>query len=168
MNYIFEKIIDFTLGHEVLPGPNGHRSNVSGDPGGRTVWGISERYHPQVVARLWDMSREESRIEAVEFYRVEYWDKLWNDIPAVMIYDSIPPPVQAFLFDSLVNPGARFTIPWRDKFLYERPRPWLSDLIAARIQYYLNRVQESPGKIKFLRGWCQRVVDLVYICLKMK
>ncbi len=54
------------LDHRAVNNPN--------DPGGRTVWGIAERFHPEEWA-----NGVPSRARAKVFYKTEYWDHIAGD-----------------------------------------------------------------------------------------
>lgn len=62
------------------------------DPGGRTMWGIAERSHPEA----W-RNGPPSKDEAIAIYRRQYWNAAGCD--------KFPWPVNLFVFDFAVNSG---------------------------------------------------------------
>lgn len=62
------------------------------DPGGKTVWGISERSHPAA----W-RNGPPTKAEAIEIYRRDYW--------AAAGCDRLPWPINLLVFDFAVNSG---------------------------------------------------------------
>lgn len=123
----------------------GYKSDDPDDPGGRTIFGISARFWPSVVAELWDLPKEEAYARAREFYQREYW--------LASGCDGLPSPDDVFVFDSAVNIGIE-----RAARLYNLARDPF-DFLFRRIAFY---VQIATGnKLKFLRGWISRVLALV-------
>ena len=67
--------------HLVLSEIEGPISDDPEDPGGRTAWGITERWHPELFA-----DGDPSFEKAVEVATVEYWDRArLNEIESVKI-----------------------------------------------------------------------------------
>ena len=85
----FDEAFDRLIGHE------GGYSDNPADPGGRTMWGVTER-----VARSWGYTghmRDLPRSTAKEIYKALYWDKVRaEEIPEVVRFD---------VFDTAVNSG---------------------------------------------------------------
>lgn len=90
----FDDAFDRLIGHE------GGYSDHPSDPGGRTMWGVTER-----VARSWgymgDM-RDLPRDTAKELYKALYWNKVRAD--------EVPESVRFDLFDTAVNSGVSQSI----------------------------------------------------------
>lgn len=82
----FETVLAFTLEME------GGFSNNPADPGGRTIYGISERAHPE----LWK-DGPPSLDDAKRLYRRKYWDAIRGD--------ELPPRTAMALFDFTVHSG---------------------------------------------------------------
>lgn len=83
----FEESLERTLHFE----GGGTTHEVSGDPGGLTKWGISQRAYPNLdIASL-------TREEAEAIYRSDYWD--------AVLGDHMPPELRPHLFDAAVNQG---------------------------------------------------------------
>ena len=124
----------------------GFASDVKGDPGGRTVWGIAEKYHPHEVSLMLQMTPEDARAYAKEFYRKDYWDLLGCD--------ELPAPLDAVCFDTAVNPG-----PSAARKILGETRDW-KDFLFKRLSYYSTDVQAHPELEKFFRGWVNRCLTL--------
>lgn len=138
MKINYDKAFEFIMRWE------GYKSEDPQDPGGRTIFGISARSYPEVVARLWDLPKEEARIFAKEFYRVECWDALGCDGRLW--------PEDIYLFDTGVNLGIRRA----QEILAYSKGP--TEFLFRRIDFYVSI--SAGAKIKFLRGWIRRVVAL--------
>lgn len=82
----FETVLEFTLKME------GGFSNNPADPGGRTIYGISERAHPE----LWKKGTP-TLDDAKRLYRAKYWDAVHGD--------QLPPRTAMALFDFTVHSG---------------------------------------------------------------
>lgn len=80
----FYKAVEFVLRHE------GFYSNDSLDPGGETKFGISKRAYPKLDIK--NLTRD----EAIDIYKLDFWDKLPSELPA---------PIHCVLFDCAVNTG---------------------------------------------------------------
>lgn len=133
----FDKIMEFIFKWE------GWHSDIPGDAGGKTVWGITERVYPEEFPALWDMSKEDSKVRAKFLFRRDYWDKINGD--------DLPNGVDALVMDTCVNMG---------KFFALQLKPLsLSDGIMERLNRYTN-IAAQGNNIKFLRGWFRRVYDL--------
>jgi len=89
----FEIVIAWTLAAE------GTFSDHAADPGGKTIYGVTERSYPQWYALIMAKKTKEERIAlAKEFYRLEFWNKLRADeIQSVYVAGE--------LFDTAVNIG---------------------------------------------------------------
>lgn len=85
----FDQSFDRLIGHE------GGYSDNPADPGGKTMWGVTEK-----VARSWGYTgdmRDLPRGTAKEIYKSLYWDKVRAD--------EIPEAVRFDVFDTAVNSG---------------------------------------------------------------
>jgi len=137
---------DYSKAFSMLCRFEGYTSNLKGDKGGYTIWGVSERYFPEDVKNMAEMNSEASRQYALNFYKREFWDKLGCD--------NLEFPLNIIAFDTSVNCG----IHTAKKFLNET-KDW-KDYLFKRIMYYSILVREKPDKIVFLRGWINRCVSL--------
>lgn len=138
MNPRFEIAFAFAMRFE------GYKSDDPDDPGGRTIFGISARFWPTVVAELWDLPKEEAYERAKYFYEREYF--LASGCYAEKA------PFDVYLFDAAVNLGIARAA--RLRSMSSGPL----DFLFRRIEYY---VEIATGtKAKFLRGWVRRVLEL--------
>ena len=141
----------------------GFKSKLTGDPGGRTICGIAERYYPADVAKMANMTREEAETYAAVFYKSNFWD--------AFNCDALPAPRDSITFILAVNPGPGFI-----RSLKGTP-DW-KDLCLEAVDYYCDRALEGQGakpccmegnckvpqdkcKRRFLIGWQHgRIVSL--------
>lgn len=130
----FERDVAFVLSRE------GGYVNDPKDPGGETRWGIAKRSHPTVDIK--NLTRE----KAIEIYRAEYWRPSGAD--------ELAEPLALIVFDSAVNCGVTQAKHWLE--LYSDPEAYL----WARLDFYRSLVQRRPKSLKFLPGWCRRMVLL--------
>lgn len=162
-------------------GAEGGYSNNPADPGGKTLWGITE-----AVARAHGYNgimSEMSMATAKGIYRDGYWDLLHlADI------DKLSPAISAEMFDTAVNMGASVPVPFLQRalnafnrqgkaypdmpvdglvgartidalrrYLLARPtdgeRVMLSVLNAQQGERYLKIVERRPASEDFVYGW---------------
>ena len=116
------------------------RSDVPGDRGGHTIWGVSTRWFPEDVKKMEPMTEEESRAYAIEFYRREFWKRAGCD--------TLPYPVDWLTFDCAVNQGISLA-----RSLAKRHTDY-RDYLLARIKAYVD----LTGQV--LEGWPNRCFDL--------
>jgi lysozyme family protein len=122
----------------------GYKSDDPDDPGGRTIFGISARFWPRIVAELWDLPKAEAYDRAAKFYEREYW--------LAAGCDTATRPYDVYLFDAAVNIGLERAA--RMSSLSSGP----DDFLFRRIEHYVFIA--TGKKAKFLRGWVRRVVEL--------
>ncbi len=134
-----EQAIQIILTHE------GYKSNLQGDPGRFTIWGISSRYHPKDVEAMQAMSMEDAKEYARAFYR-----RLWND----SLCDHYQFPLDIIMFDMIVNHDLVTA-----KALMERSADW-KDLLLQRLRYYQKL---RKGKWDGRGGWINRTLALYVI-----
>ena len=132
----FERAFDFAMKWER------HRSDDPRDPGGLTIWGISSKYWPDVVAQIKDLPKEESLAKARDFYHEKYWLK--------MGCDRIGSPLDIVVFDTAIIPG-----PKAATVLLEVTHDW-RDYLFLRIAHLAS----SSVADTFLKGWINRIMDL--------
>ena len=129
----FDKAFLWTIGAEGKP------TDDPNDPGGFTIWGLARRYHPEI--------NKDTTIEyAKQVYRKEYWD--------VIDGDDLPAPLDIAAFDCAVNPGPAIA----DQLL-KRTQDWQNFMIL-RLKYYSELVRNNPEKLRYFRGWANRVLNL--------
>jgi len=129
----FDRAFAFTIGAE------GNPTNDPHDPGGFTIWGLAKRWHPEITP--------ETTIEyAQDVYRREYWDAIHADD----LLDGL----DIAAFDTAVNLG-----PFVASRLLCSTDDW-RDYLIARLKQYSELVRMHPEKIRYFRGWANRVFSL--------
>ncbi len=134
----FNQSLDFVLKWE------GGYENDPDDPGGETKYGISKRYNPDVDIK--NLTEE----QAGKIYRLKYWE------PAGCGEE--PWPFCLLMFDTAVNLG----VGRAKEFKTVSGGRW-ERFVALRLQYYSKKVKSKPVRLKYLRGWLNRVIDLIFI-----
>jgi len=93
----------FDKAYEEMAKWEGGYSDDKYDPGGKTIWGITERHHPETFGIIIDLlktgNKALARLTAKNLYYRLYWNPL---------YDEIPDSSLAFkVFDFGVNAGVK-------------------------------------------------------------
>ncbi len=136
----FRQALKFTLSWEVGNKPNGGYTLDPNDPGGETKYGIAKRYNPGVdIASL-------TPEQATSIYATKYWDAAGCD--------SIPFPFNVAVFDTAVNCGVDKAVGWM------KQATDVNNFLMLRKQFYYDQVNRIPTRIKYLKGWLNRVADL--------
>lgn len=158
--------IDFVLAQEDAE-MTGVVTDTAGDNGGRTRWGISERWHPHLSETgFYDtMTRADSLATAEGIYLTDYAKPMLlaaitsqavaTALLSFAVVTGVKTAVSA-LQETVTAPvdGSMgpMTIMKVNQWL-ERP---LLDAFVTRQKVYFNRVAMQPGQGKFLRGWLNR------------
>ena len=140
----------------------GGEVNDPDDPGGRTKFGISSRYHPEVDLDSLTLEK------ANEFYRREYWDK--NNIDLI---DNHEIAQRVFIF--CVNPGGKKAIVNLQKaatilgaslsidgILGPKTAAWVNKYrhqlsLLAAFRCLCNKWYIDHAKAKYIAGWLARL-----------
>jgi hypothetical protein len=143
MRESFDKAFPITIGLEGKP------SNDPDDPGGFTIWGLAQRYNPEV-------NEGTTLEEAKEIYLRKYW------IPAGC--DDAPFPMDIALFDSQVNPQNDPKIPGggNQEIMTRKPDNW-QEYMIFRMQRYMRCSKEKyvKGHIFRVLNLCEKINDLI-------
>jgi hypothetical protein len=141
----------------------GFKSDVVGDPGGRTIFGVAETYFPTQVRAMAGMTPDLAQAYAMDFYRTQFWTGL--------NCDDLPSPLDAVTFLAAVNPGPGWV-------RSQKGIPDWKDLLLEQTDYYCSRACDAEGakpccaagncvtkrtrcKRKFLIGWIKgRVITI--------
>lgn len=154
----FDKAFHTLLGHE------GAYSNDPADPGGETMWGVTE-----AVARE-NGYQSAMRALPVELAKSIYRAKYWNRIRA----DELPPELRYSVFDAAVNSGPGQAIRWLQRALgvaddgqlgpvtlaaalQANPDSVLRKMIGARLTF-MTDLRNWPNHG---RGWARRLSVLL-------
>jgi lysozyme family protein len=154
----FDQAFHKLLGHE-----GGYADHPS-DPGGRTMWGVTER-----VARA-DGYQGHMRDFPVDWakriYRREYWDAVRAE--------ELPPLIRYAVFDAAVNSGVRQAVLWLQRAVGAQDdgrigpqtltmaRASNPDFAARRmLGMRLEFMAALPNWPAFSRGWARRIADLL-------
>jgi len=96
---------NFDIAFEMLVCAEGTYSNVRGDRGGRTIYGITKRDYPLDFDRVYKVYKmghyELAKHRAKIFYKREFWNPLYDRISNKLAYK---------IFDLSVNRGKRTAI----------------------------------------------------------
>jgi len=137
-------------------------TEIPGDAGGATRFGISKRAYPQLDIR--QLSEDQAR----EIYRRDYWNAVKGD-------DIVSQAVAETLFDSAVNLGvgrairlAQLTLgvtqdgvpgPQTVEALNQAPPDrFVADFTLAKIARYVGICNKDRSQSKFLLGWLNRAM----------
>lgn len=153
--------MSFDLAFDRLIGHEGGYSNHPDDPGGETMWGIT-----QAVARsngYLGAMRDMPRGTAKAIYRAQYWDKVKAD--------AMPSPVAFQVFDAAVNHGASQAVKFlqraagvdADGIIGPKTLSAISNKELSALLFLFNAEREQfytdlPTWASFGKGWSRRVV----------
>lgn len=152
----FDEAFTRLLGHE------GGYSDHAADPGGKTMWGITER-----VARAHGFTgdmRTFTRDEAKRIYRADYWEPVRAD--------ELPPQVRYDVFDGAVNSGVKQSIKWLQRAAgvtddgiigpktLAAVHATVPDRVAKRYNgHRLRFMKDLKNWPSFSRGWAERIAS---------
>ena len=130
---------NFDRAFKLVIGAEGKPSNDPHDPGGFTIWGLCKRDHPEI--------NEHTTLEYAEsVYKKQYWD--------VISGDNLPNGLDIAAFDCAVNQGAGTS-----KNILNKTKD-LNMFMRLRLKCYSEIVRQNPDKLRYLRGWMNRVLVL--------
>ena len=172
---------DLQIVEEILnrEGWNGPTFFQSGDRGGRTAWGISEKAHPDEW-RNGPPSRERARAIYIAEY-VTPWIWIHDDRLRALLVDwsvtsghgnvtrGLQGAVKADVDGELGPETMRLTLA-----AINAGRPVLADVIRARAEFHMRTALDEPRmrqllsvgqpmQAKWLRGWIRRTLEFVAI-----
>lgn len=153
----FKLVIEKTLKHE------GGYNHISGDAGGETNFGISQRAYPSENIKTLTKER------ACEIYKRDYWDKVHGDKIVNQAKADI-------LFDTAVNMGVSRAVKIAQEISKSIPdgimgtgtlvaiavmseRDFVNEYKLARIKFYCGLCTKDKTQMKFLLGWINRVLS---------
>ena len=152
----FDKYIDKVLEHE------GGYVNDPTDLGGETKYGITKRFYPHLDIK--NLTKEQAK----EIYYQDYWLK--NHC------DKLPENIQYLHFDTAINMGSKRAAIFLqksigtvkvdgkigNKTLSEAFRSDLKLYIKERVYYYTSICKSRSEQLKFINGWLNRVIDIIF------
>ena len=121
-------------------------NELAKDPGGLTIWGISERSHKEAVWEMYRLINEGKKGEAFEIAEKIYYEVYWLKTGC----DELAYPFNIVVFDTAVNMGRKKAIEFLDPY-----NDW-RDYLLKRLYTYSKFKQ---AKLYF-RGWANRTLDL--------
>jgi len=169
---ILERDNNFDIAFEMLISAEGTYSNVMGDRGGRTIYGITKRDYPIIFRQVYDLYKtgrpKLAKHQAKIFYEGEFWNPLYDKISNKLAYK---------IFDLSVNRGKRtavkslqrvlkygllydlkvtgqFTHREVDIIINHLPQDEIYD---QYIQYNYRSYRRMASAILFIKGWTKRL-----------
>ena len=142
----------FTLCHAITARWEGGWSDHPADPGGKTMYGITEAvYHAwlRTKGRATRPVRGITKAEALEIYRDRYWN------PTAARY-RLKPGVDLATYDAGVNAGVARAIQWLTKAQGGPDHQTVKKICAARLSFK----QALKTWATFGKGWTRRVADI--------
>ena len=152
--------MNFDVAFERLLQHEGGYSNHRADPGGETMYGITEavaRKH-SYLGPMHDLSLDTARA----IYRRDYWDAVQADL--------MPDAVRFDLFDAAVNSGVRSAVRWLQRAAHATDDGIIGPktLLAVRLADPHKLAKRFNGhRLKFMvglgawssfgRGWARRI-----------
>ena len=158
---------------EMIHNEGGYQlTDISGDRGGKTYAGISQKYHPDWAGwALADAHAGEEQLAPLvqAFYKEKFWDQVGGD-------DITDQQVAASIFDFAVNGGipvasrlaqgivganvdgmiGQQTVGKINEYDSEL---FLAKFALAKIQRYAKICTNDSGQKKFLLGWINRALE---------
>ena len=175
---------DFDLALNFIMKAEGQISSHVADPGGTTIWGISERYYPDLVRQLVELFQA-GRHEQIQRMVHEFYLHQWQ----VHRFYYLPFPISVLTFDFFVNTGKRaiFTLQrvlrdfsYRnicvDGIIGEQTSDAVVDSCLVHSHFYVGQIYTlqrvryyaNLGRYRrfrqFFRGWINRALDCLDFC----
>lgn len=154
----FDDAFHKLLGHE------GSYSNNEADPGGETMWGVTQRVAEAngYTGQMRDLPVDTAKA----IYRRQYWDAVHAD--------ELPSALRYAVFDAAVNSGVGQSIKWLQAAIgadvdgrmglqtlsmarAAHPDFALRRMLSMRLRF-MTDLKHWPA---FSRGWARRVADLL-------
>lgn len=156
--------MDFDTAFEKLLGHEGAFVDHPADPGGATMWGITER-----VARANGYKGDMRKLpvsEAKRIARAEYWD--------VVRADELPEPVRYPVFDAAYNSGPGQAAKWLQRAVGAADDGKIGPKTIASVNAadpYVTASRINGKRLRFMtdlktwptfsKGWARRIADLL-------
>ncbi len=143
----------YSIAIDTLFDLEGYKSNVKGDRGGRTIWGITERWWPKDVERMVAMTPKDSKEYAKNFYLKHFWTP--HDL------DNVPYPLDVVSFCMIVNSHVKGKELLKEALMDLHPTEvdW-RDYLLSFMEFYQRIADKDPSQAKFRDGWFNRAFKL--------
>lgn len=157
----------FDVCHEITAKWEGGWSDHPDDPGGKTMYGVTQATlsswygRPATVAEIRNLSRAEAKV----IYRDRYWKRVGGDV--------LPPGVDLCVYDFGVNSDQERSVKSLQAALGVKADGWVGDdtrraaaaadkrrLIDELCDRRLAFLRKLPTWSKFGKGWSNRVADV--------
>jgi lysozyme family protein len=158
--------MDFDLAFKMLIQHEGGFSNHAADPGGKTMFGITE-----AVARENGYKGEMPNLP-IDLAKRIYRDRYWDAVRA----EELPASVRYAVFDAAVNSGPRQAIRWLQRAVGAKDdgiigpqtlalvrsvnQEKLVRVVLAQRLRFMSTLSNWPA---FSRGWARRIADLMEV-----
>lgn len=144
---------DKAYAYLISPSCEGFESQLTGDHGGYTVFGISSHWYPGVVASIKHALEAGDHAGALkiteDFYHENYW------LPEGC--DDMATPLDIYVFVEAVNTEGARCHKMRDLAkMSGSPQKFLD----ACLDHYKGIVEDHPDQGRFLKGWQNRLDNL--------
>jgi lysozyme family protein len=138
-------------------------TNVAGDRGGITKYGIAQNSHPEISVK--DLTLQ----QAMEIYEPQYWQAGYCT--------ELQSPVSLLHFDACVNHGIKAAAKFLQRaagvtadgaigsatlsaVMAVSPPDLAAKMLAERAAFFQRIVDNDPTQQKFLKGWLSRIAAL--------
>ena len=148
-NNNFKEALNFVIKWE------GFISGNPPDPGGLTIWGISEKSHKVAVWMMYDLINEGKKEEAFKMASDIYYEVYWLKSGC----EHMQPPMDLIVFDTAVNMGRSMA----EKLWDESKGDWKKFLLDRLYTYS----KFKQAKLYF-RGWANRTLNLYHFIKEEK
>lgn len=133
----------------VVLGLEGHFSDHPADRGGKTYWGICEKYHPKEVAIMSEMSEQESKEYATDWYYRNYWIKL--------NLEQFDTKLALIIFNLSEAMGIYKEMAWITNIPKEATLEWI---LLKAVSVRAKRCNDDASQKVFLLGWINGILAL--------
>jgi len=168
--------MDFNRAFDLLMTHEGGFSNHPDDPGGATMYGVTQATYNsfrKTKGRAQQTVRNITHAEAREVYETLYWKAAGCD--------KLPWPVSYITFDAAVNSGPKRAVGWTQsglrlkadgavgpntiaaaqRVVQEGDGKALLDILDQRVAFLARLVQSKPSQAAFLLGWWRRTMRVL-------
>jgi len=123
-------------------------TNDPDDAGGETKFGIAKRFNPDVDVKNLTLD------QATAIAKTRYWDALHLDGYSL-------PAFRWKLFDIAFNQGVGTATSFLSLLTKKKDtKEAVWELATLQMKRYANKVVEKPIKLKYIRGWTNRAMDI--------